>query len=70
MSTGIAMTNLGTMPYYQPYYDTTTTHVIYVGRVELEYEPIGPLINLAPNHQDFTPPHKKSRRGKLKRSGR
>ena len=70
MSTGMAMTNLGTMPYYQPYYAPTATHILYVGRIELEYEPIGPQINLAPNHQDYTPSHKKNRRGKFKRSGR
>lgn len=70
MSTGIVMTNLGTMPYYHPYHATTTTNIFYVNTVELEAEPTGPQIHLAPNHQEFTPPHKKNRRGKFKRAGR
>ena len=33
-------------------------------------EPADPSIHLAPNHQDYTPNHRKQRRGKFKRSGR
>jgi hypothetical protein len=71
MSNSREMMNLGTTTYYQPYCDTITTHVIYAGRAVInEVEPAGPQIHLAPNHQEFTPPHKKNRRGKHKRSGR
>jgi len=71
MSNSREIMDYGTMPYYQPYYATTTTHVIYVCRAVInEVEPAGPQIHLAPNHQEFTPPHKKNRRGKYKRSGK
>jgi len=59
----------GTAAYFEKFCEFNTTFVINVGRVIDEYEPTGPKVNLAPNHQEFTPPHKKNRRGKYKRSG-
>jgi len=71
MSNSREIMNLGTMPYYVPFYECPcTTFVIDVGRVVLEPKPSGPRISLAPNHQDYTPSHRKNRRGKFKRSGR
>jgi hypothetical protein len=66
------MMNYGTMPYFVPYYEHVIVITTFVTDVGIMFEPetIGPQINLAPNHQDFTPPHKKNRRGKLKRSKR
>jgi len=68
--------NLGEMPYFVSFFDevnfidcTPTTVTLNVGIVTIEDEPISQVINLAPKHRDFTPNHKKKRRGKFKPSG-
>ena len=70
MSNSREITYIATAPYFDAFSECTTTFVLDVGRVTFETEPADPRIHLAPNHQEFTPPHKKSRRGKFKRSGK
>jgi len=64
------------MPYFVRFFDevefvdfTPTAITLNVGLVELEHEPISQAVNLARKHRDFTPNHRKNRRGKFKPSG-
>ncbi len=60
---------LGELPHFVPFHVCDTTFVLDVGTV-VEIAPATPSIHLAPNHQDYTPNHRKQRRGKFKRNGR
>jgi len=51
--------------------DTSTTFTLNVGILMSEdIAPADLSIHLAPNHQEYTPNHRKQRRGKFKRSGK
>ena len=70
MSNSWEIMNRGSTYCFIPFFEDNHIFVLDVGRVPIEAETTGTQINLAPNHQDYTPSHRKNRRGKFKGNNR
>lgn len=66
---GLAATEVANQFRQSAPWDVTIRELNSLQQVSIA-EPTDPSIHLAPNHQDYTPNHRKQRRGKHKRSGR
>jgi hypothetical protein len=73
MSNSRDIMNRGSTDYFIPYVEAENIFIIHAGHIDqcVDISPTGPQINLAPDHQEYTPSHRKhNKRSKFKRQGR